>query len=155
MSTTSTTANYHGSLTYPPKVSLEREKATRAAFEKITGEPFTKVRPRWLRNPASGRNLELDGYNENLKIAFEHQGIQHDQFPNVWHRTRQEFEEQRARDALKIELCKCADVYLIHVPHTVEFDDLFDYIEYELCDFACAEHLLRLKEMTPCRIKCS
>ena len=30
-----------------------------------------------VKNPKSGRNLQLDGYSEKLKIGFEHQGVQH------------------------------------------------------------------------------
>src|ERR1035437_5662501 len=34
-------------------------------------------RPDWLKNPETGRNLEIDIYYPDLKLAVEFQGIQH------------------------------------------------------------------------------
>ena len=50
--------------------------------------------------------LELDGYNHKLRLAFEYNGYQHYDYPNVFHKTREEFYKQRERDRLKAELCK-------------------------------------------------
>ena len=53
------------------------EEKCRAVFEQLTGLKFPKLRPDWLRNPKTGYTLELDGYCEEIAIAFEYQGKQH------------------------------------------------------------------------------
>lgn len=52
------------------------ERICRIFFEKIFKAKFPKTKPKWLRN-SKGNLMELDGYNEKLKIAFEYQGRQH------------------------------------------------------------------------------
>lgn len=53
------------------------ERLCRFIFESLFKDKFPKVRPDFLRNEISGRNLELDGYSDKLKIAFEYNGEQH------------------------------------------------------------------------------
>jgi hypothetical protein len=53
-----------------------RENTMRDALQQMFGKPFPKARPAWLRNPATGRPLEFDAYNADLKIAAEFHGIQ-------------------------------------------------------------------------------
>lgn len=52
------------------------ERICRAFFEQLFGFSFNKARPEWLRT-SDGYQMELDGYSPLLKIAFEHQGLQH------------------------------------------------------------------------------
>lgn len=52
------------------------ENACRIIFQEIYGKTFSKIRPNWLKNK-DGYNLEIDGINLELKIAFEYNGIQH------------------------------------------------------------------------------
>jgi len=52
------------------------ERTCRLAFEKIFRKEFNSIRPNWLINNF-GNKMELDGYNDELKIGFEHQGRQH------------------------------------------------------------------------------
>ena len=47
------------------------ETLCRDALEKIVGKQFPKCRPKFLEG------LEYDGYNVELKLAFEYSGIQH------------------------------------------------------------------------------
>ena len=49
------------------------------------GYEFIKIRPDWIKNK-EGYNLELDFYCEYLKLAFEYQGIQHEQYHEFYHR---------------------------------------------------------------------
>ena len=52
------------------------EEIVRVYFEAIFSKDFPKRRPIWLIN-SEGKRMELDGYCEELKIAFEYNGIQH------------------------------------------------------------------------------
>jgi hypothetical protein len=113
----------------PPRLStLAHETEVRTAFEKATGKTFKKVRPRFLRNPDSGRNLELDGFCEELQLAFEYDGQAHSCFPNAFHRTKEQFEAQQKRDVLKDQLCKRAGVHLIRISHTIPFDEIETHV---------------------------
>ena len=56
-------------------------------FEKLFEKKFPKNRPEFLRR-SNGRKLELDGYNEELEIAFEYQGKQHYEYLHCFHRQR-------------------------------------------------------------------
>jgi hypothetical protein len=90
----------------------------------LDGYEFKKVRPAWLRNSATGRNLELDFYCAELNLAVEYNGAQHYEFiPGRFHRTHSDFEYQRTRDALKHRLCKEHGVDLI-VLHAVPKRDI-------------------------------
>lgn len=53
------------------------EKICRFIFQEMTGKKFPQKRPVWLRDSSQSKSMELDGYCEELKIAFEHQGKQH------------------------------------------------------------------------------
>ena len=56
-------------------------------------------RPDWLFG------MELDRYYPDLKLGFEHQGQQHYSWPNMFHKTIEEFINQRKRDIRKMEIC--------------------------------------------------
>ena len=58
------------------KISKGEQKC-KETLEKIYGKEFLCVRPDFLRNPETNRKLELDCYNEELKLAVEYNGIQH------------------------------------------------------------------------------
>lgn len=100
------------------------EQLTCQTLEKIYAKPFVSARPSFLKNPETGRNLELDCYNEELKIGAEYQGVQHYVYPNPFHKNEEEFEKQRKRDDLKYDLCEREGVYLITIPYTVPQDKI-------------------------------
>jgi hypothetical protein len=112
-------------------------------LEKIYNKPFIKVRPNWLKNPETGRNLELDGYNEELGIAFEYNGIQHYVWPNFTGMTREQFINQARRDTFKLDLCDKLGIYLITIPYNVPHSYIPSYIEYYL-----PEKVKRRRELT-------
>jgi hypothetical protein len=114
---------------FPRRVPLVHEQATREAFERITGKRFPKVRPRFLRNASTGRNLELDGYCEELKMAFEYDGDLHSTFPNSFHRTHAQFVAQQQRDILKEKLCRQANIRLFRVASDVALKDIFSCVK--------------------------
>ena len=116
-----------------PKLSSNLERHTCAALARIyPGKVFEKIRPPWLRNPRTGRACELDFYNEELKLGLEVQGMQHYVYPNSWHKSRAEWEEQIFRDRLKEASCKQIGVTLVHVPFTVQQKDVEGFIRQEI-----------------------
>lgn len=71
-----------------------------------------KCRPKWLLNPETGRQLELDLYLSEYKTAIEIQGVQH-YHPLKFFGGETAFIEQQKRDTLKRKLCAENDVRLI------------------------------------------
>ncbi len=103
------------------------ERICRGLFEAIFKEDFKKTRPEWLKN-SEGHQLELDGYNDELKLAFERQGEQHYEFPNYFFKTIKEFISQLSNDQQKEELCETHGVTLIEVPYWIKYGEYQDYI---------------------------
>lgn len=105
------------------------EEQCRQIFEELfPGYKFSKCRPSWLINPRTKRPLELDGYNEELQLAFEYNGPQHYHFPNQYHRTEGEWMEQKYRDLVKYQACNQHGVYLITIPYHVPRHHLRSFI---------------------------
>ena len=115
-----------------PKIKGKYENKCREVFENIFKTEFSKIRPSFLRNNKTGKNMELDGYNSDLKLAFEYQGQQHYNFSPYFHKTEEKFAEQVYRDKLKKELCEKNEIKLVEIPFNIEYDDLEDYIKMKL-----------------------
>jgi hypothetical protein len=109
----------------------KNESRCREIFEQIFQKPFPSIRPKFLER-SNKRRLELDGYNEELKIAFEYNGIQHYKMSALFHRSIRDFEQQIQRDIDKREMCKKAGVLLISIPYTVTFHKLEKYIKEKI-----------------------
>lgn len=107
------------------------EMLCKKAIEDIYGLPFYCVRPDFLKNPETGRNLELDLYNDKLKLAIERNGEHHYKYPNTFHKTKEEFINQVRRDQYKVEMCDQQGIYLISVPYNVpnSYPAIRKYIE--------------------------
>jgi hypothetical protein len=86
------------------------ERFTRHVLELMLGGTFKKSFPNFLINPKTKRRLQLDGYDETLKIAFEYQGEQHFDTSHYYYT-----EGGMYRDQLKREQCRRHDVVLIEV----------------------------------------
>lgn len=104
------------------------ERLCKEAAEKIFKVPFQKVRPRFLINPNTGRAMEIDVYNEDLRIGIEYNGKQHYYFTPYFHENNSKFEEQVQRDKLKRKLCVNHGISLIIVPYTIRFENIHDFI---------------------------
>lgn len=94
----------------------KHEKYTKACIETLTDKVFEKVRPKWLVNK-EGNLLELDMYNEELKLAVEYNGIQHYEFISYFYKTKESFLKRQKDDEIKIDLCKKNNINLIVVPY--------------------------------------
>lgn len=108
------------------------ERMCKKSVEKLTSKKFHKVRPDFLRNPTTGRSLELDMYNEELKLAVEYNGIQHYKYTSKFHKSEIEFIKQQQRDKVKKKLCKQHGIKLIIVPYTVKHDNIHEYLRFKL-----------------------
>ena len=91
------------------------ERIVRAHFEAIFGVKFPKSRPHWLRNNVTQRPLELDGFAERLRVAFEHDGPQHYGRKIRSAQTAQELKVIRKLHILKDGLCLRHKVKLIRI----------------------------------------
>ena len=103
------------------------EKNTRELIEKITGKAFPKIK-KIFTNPL----MELDGYNDEMKIGFEHQGIQHYQFIPFFQKNIENFEKQCERDQQKRDECKSLGIHLIEVPYSLMGKEKEEFINIKL-----------------------
>jgi hypothetical protein len=94
------------------------EEICRTTFEQIFGLEFPKKRPKWLRN-SRNRQMEIDGYCEELKIGFEYQGIQH--FGKQFFGTS--LDQRIKDDELKAKLCEENGIKLFIIDYRMEYKD--------------------------------
>jgi hypothetical protein len=86
-----------------PECQNKGELIARAIFEATFGAKFPKSKPAWLF-AETGHRLELDGYCESLRLAFEYQG------PHHFHR-----DDTKTTDALKRGACARHGVQLVEI----------------------------------------
>lgn len=79
--------------------------------------------------PIPEERLFLDFYMPHHKLAFEFQGVQHDNFNKFFHGDKSGFERSRVRDQRKKEWCDINDITLIEVRNTLSTDELKTIIE--------------------------
>lgn len=106
------------------------EAAARIAMEKVYGVPFNKERPAWLINPKTGKRLELDGVNHDLKMAFEFHGEQHYIFKPYFYANYDQFAAAVERDHVKLDICDQHGYYVITIPYNIPHDQMVEYIRY-------------------------
>lgn len=97
------------------------ENKCREVFEKLFKVSFLKSRPKFLLKIETNRLLELDGFNDDLKLAFEYDGEQH--FNPVY--GTDHLLKMQKNDALKDDLCKKNNVILIRIPYTIDNKEKF------------------------------
>ena len=108
------------------------EKLIRIAFEAIFKHEFSNMRPNFLKNE-SGRNLELDGYCEKLKLAFEFDGSQHfkkTRFQN----SIEMLDEIKRRDKIKDALVLAAGITLLRFNFKEDLRDIPSLIRSKIPD---------------------
>jgi hypothetical protein len=113
-----------------PRSKSELEIVT--ILEKLLGVKFPTVNPDWLS--WKGRSLELDGYNEKLKLAIEFSGPQHTKWVSSAE-PYEEYEERVAKDIAKREICKANGVNLIVVDYTIPRAYWTHYLKSRLYDY--------------------
>lgn len=106
------------------------EDVCRAYLETYLEVKLEKKRPEWLKTE-DGRSLELDGYNEELKVAFEHDGRQHYEVDGQYTKTEEELFDLQMRDKQKEEICLKNGVLLFRIPqlgYYTKVEDLPDLL---------------------------
>lgn len=90
------------------------ERICRTFFEQLFNTDFPTKKPQWLKPNGWMQPMELDGYCEELKLAFEHHGQYHYKKIKFFDggNTRLSVQE---RDKLKRQLCKKNGVTLIEI----------------------------------------
>ncbi|WP_345239571.1 hypothetical protein [Pontibacillus salipaludis] len=105
------------------------EKKCRLIFRELFGKDFPKNRK------VLGNKLELDGFCEELKIAFEYQGKQHYEYVPFFHQySKQKFKERVEVDLKKAKLCREKGIKLIIIPYYKNKSDkaLINFIQKEI-----------------------
>lgn len=101
------------------------EEICRFFIEYLFDKLFIKAHPKWLNG------LELDGYNEELSIAFERQGQQHYEYHSFFFKTKDDFIKRLEADKLKLILCIENNVKLIIIPYWIKTTEILQFIKDE------------------------
>lgn len=131
------------------------EDICRIIFQDIYQTAFDSVRPDFLKNPETKRNLELDGYNPDIKtnfgkgIAFEYDGKQHMEYVPRFHSSVEDFQNQIKRDRFKTEMCKQQGIVLVRIPHYIPKEKLLRYIQDRLKEFEALPHQIEKLNIDP------
>lgn len=98
------------------------ERVFRDLLEQIFKTKFPRRRPQWLITN-DGKRLELDGYSEDSKIAFEYHGPQHETHVDFFHNGKSTLATRRYYDKQKRRICRKNRVRLIEFPYAKSFSD--------------------------------
>ena len=110
------------------KSTSKLEQICKRIVELLFNEEFIRIRPKWLSSEETKGNLEIDIYNEKLKLCIEVNGKQHYEYIQFFHRTEENFIELQKRDKIKEQLIKKRKLKLIIVPYTVKYNEALDFI---------------------------
>jgi len=114
------------------KFESKGEAISRACLENIYGVEFKNTRLDAIRNPNTSKKLEIDCYNEDLKIGLEYHGISHFKYVPFFHKNIQDFEDSQERDKFKEYVCEKLGICLIIVPYNTHHDKICRFIRAEL-----------------------
>jgi hypothetical protein len=108
------------------------EKLLRVFLEYIFKKPFPKSYPKWLKY--KNKQLELDGFNEILKIAFEHHGVFH-YSKTTFFEKKMSFKRRQEFDTAKSDLCRKKGIKLIVIPELNSLLNAKDLPQYLTTEF--------------------
>ena len=111
------------------------EVECRKFLETVFQVPFPKARPNFLKNPITGNNLEIDCFNETLRLGIEYNGKQHYSFTSFFHRNPEASLNQKYRNEIKRRLCHENGIILIEVPYTIKLHDIGTFLNLKLKQF--------------------
>lgn len=87
----------------------------------------------FMKNRTKLDGYELDGYNEELKLAFEYHGKQHyEEVEFFYSRGDMTLDDRINRDLVKEERCQELGIELLVIPYTVRPEEFVSYISEEL-----------------------
>ena len=110
------------------------EAECRRVLEKLF-HPHNFINARPLRNGVTNKDLELDCWCDELKLAVEYNGKQHYEYIPYMHKNNKaEFRNQQYRDYMKIQQCKDNGITLITVPYTIPVCDIESFLKSNLID---------------------
>lgn len=126
------------------------ERVCRQYFEQIFNKPFPNIRPDWLINLKTSQRLELDGYSEELKIAFEYHGQHHYKLNSLFHKKKEDLALRKDLDKLKEKLVKEQGIKLIEIPQIpnyLKLENLMSYLlkKFEENSIVVPENMLNMK----------
>lgn len=127
------------------KHTSRSEAICRIYLEKMFNRKFIKCRPKWLLGK-KGVPLELDGYCEELSLAFEHQGPQH--YNEHFRFFSKSTTDLKERDKLKRKICKKQGVRLIEIPSLnvhLPFGQLEEFLLKEIKKLRLSKKLVPYK----------
>lgn len=105
-------------IVYKSDNSIDKKGETmcRTILESVFQVNFPTIRDRRLAfSPVTKKALEIDCYNDELRLGLEFNGYQHYDYPNIYHKTREDFEIGQWNDACKMKMLQKAGVVLIVV----------------------------------------
>ena len=114
-----------------PKCINKSEQKFREVMKEYFGAEFPIKKPKWLVNEA-GNRLFLDGYNEELKIAFEYQGRQHFEKVSFFKDTEEKFKKRQKHDKIKKEKCKEMGIILLCPTYKLDESEYREFIKKEM-----------------------
>jgi hypothetical protein len=114
-----------------PKQS-KGELECRRVLESLFMRPFPSQRPLFLTNAVTGKPLEIDCCNYELRLGVEYNGRQHYKYTKGMHSSHDGFRVQQYRDLMKKQLCEKNGFTLITVPYTIPINSIENYLKEEL-----------------------
>jgi hypothetical protein len=108
------------------------EQECRRVMEKLFERPFPNIRPMFLLNAVTGKPLEIDCCNMDLKLGVEYNGKQHYKYTKGMHKNFEAFRIQQYRDEMKMQKCKENGFNLIVVPYTIPVESIENFLIEEL-----------------------
>jgi len=107
----------------------------REIMKEIFNKDFNKYRDITLKNK-NNRSLELDCYNEELKINIEYDGEQHFRFVNGLHKNMERFKNGQENDLIKDQWCKDNNILQIRVSYKYDTkEEIENYIKDQLTKY--------------------